>query len=172
MFISRIGLRISLILPKFSIIVNGEATGFFNSRRGLRQGDPISPYLFIIMVEDLGRAIRQARTNGELEGIRSMREGEVITHHQFVDDTILIGQAKESEARQFKQILSLYERGSHQRVNLSKIKLFLLNSIMRKKRKLAAIIRCKWMNYNVNTSAYCYPQVGLKQSIGRIVWTR
>lgn len=46
------------------------------------------------MVEALGRMKRQARNNGKLQGIQLVREGEAITHHQFVDDTISIGKEK------------------------------------------------------------------------------
>lgn len=47
--------------PRISILVNGSPVGFFNTSRGLRQGDPISPFLFILMVESLGRLLNNAK---------------------------------------------------------------------------------------------------------------
>lgn len=61
--------------------------GFFKLERGLRQGDPISSYLFFIMVEAMGRIINTTKEARLLQGLN------LISHHQFMDDTILIGQA-------------------------------------------------------------------------------
>lgn len=77
--------------PKFLVLVDGEQSGYFNSKKGLQYGDPISPYLFIIMIEALGRTIKQAQLEGNLIGSRPTRACEPITHHHFFDDTILIG---------------------------------------------------------------------------------
>ena len=56
-------------MVKFSVLVNREATGFFPSSRGLRQGDPLSPFLFILVMESLSRLIIKATAVGVLEGI-------------------------------------------------------------------------------------------------------
>lgn len=80
---------------------------------------------------------------GELEGIQLARDRNPFTHHQFINDNILIGQAKESEARKFKQFLSHYERDFHEKVYLQNNKLFVLNSSAKKKKKLAIIIGCQ-----------------------------
>lgn len=74
--------------PSFSVIINGSAQGFFNSSRGLRQGDPLSPYLFIIVVEALGRGIRHLQTTNQVKGLK-INMCPPVTHSQFADDTLL-----------------------------------------------------------------------------------
>ena len=76
---------------RFSILVNGEATGFFPTR-GLRQGDPLSPLLFISVMETLSRLITKANEVGFLEGIyinSCSLEDVLISHLLFADDTLI-----------------------------------------------------------------------------------
>lgn len=68
------------------------------------------------------------------------------TLHQFLDDTILMGQASEREEMRFKEILNQYEETSMQKINLQKINLFMLNSSKGKKRKLTRILGCQSSN--------------------------
>lgn len=129
--------------PKFSIIFNGVSKGFFSTNRGLQQGAPISPYLFILMVEVLGRSLRKAKEEGHIIGLKLARDSDCYTHHQFVDDTILMGKVDKKEARKLNDILSHYEETSIQKINLQKIKLFVLHSSQVKRRKLANIFGCQ-----------------------------
>ena len=63
---------------------NGWQSDFFNLERGVRQGDPLSPYLFIIAVEILATAIR---TNTDIHGIK-LGDNEIkLLHQQYADDT-------------------------------------------------------------------------------------
>ena len=57
-----------LSMVPYSMLVNGEATGFFSSSRGLRQGDPLSPLFFILMMETLSRLVNKAINISFLEG--------------------------------------------------------------------------------------------------------
>jgi hypothetical protein len=53
----------------FSILVNGSPSPTFNASQGLRKGDPMSPYLFIILTEGLGRFLKQTQREGHLKGL-------------------------------------------------------------------------------------------------------
>lgn len=74
----------------FSLLVNGLPSRPFKPTRGIRQGDPLSPFLFVIMAEGLGRHIKQALLSNQLKGI-SIHNSPASSHQQFVDDTMLYG---------------------------------------------------------------------------------
>ena len=76
----------------FSVLVNGSLVGFFNNSRGLRQGDPFSPYLFIIGMEVFSILVDKAPSGGFLLGFKiANRLGEElqITHLLFAGDTLV-----------------------------------------------------------------------------------
>lgn len=114
--------------PRISVLVNGSPQGFFETARGLRQGDPISPFLFIIMVEALGRLITWERHIGLWKGI-SVAEGvDPVCHLQFVDDIFLMGGASPREARVIKVTLDSFSKASGQCVRWHKSEIFFFNS--------------------------------------------
>jgi len=76
--------------PFFSILVNGSPSRPFHSSRGIRQGDPLSPFLFVIMAEGLGRYLKAAVSDGSLSGIPLHGLLPAPSHSQFVDDTLLM----------------------------------------------------------------------------------
>ncbi|KAJ9670622.1 hypothetical protein PVL29_026897 [Vitis rotundifolia] len=81
---------------KFSVLVNGVPTGFFPSTKGLRQGDPLSPYLFVMGMEVLDVLIRRVVEGGFLSrcNIRGGRRSPLnISHLFFADNTIVFCEA-------------------------------------------------------------------------------
>jgi hypothetical protein len=76
------------------VLVNGSPSAFFKPSRGLRQGDLISPILFIILVECLGRMISANRNSSALSGIKPSSGPLVFSHQQFFDDTIVGGKPR------------------------------------------------------------------------------
>ena len=70
----------------FSILVNGSPSSTFKPFRGIRQGDPLSPFLFVLMMEGLGHLLKAKVQNHQLKGLSSHPGLEPQTHHQFVDD--------------------------------------------------------------------------------------
>ena len=114
--------------PKISILINGTLEGFFNISRGIRQGDPISPFLFIIMAEAFGRAIKAAQKEKKITGVKVTKGVENTTHQQFADDTILAGMSTMEEADHIKHILNTYSNASGQMINAEKSEIFFLNT--------------------------------------------
>ena len=70
----------------YSILVNKELEGMIYLSRGIRQGDPLSPYLFLFCVEGLNAILRKAAIAEEIEGFSLCRRGPKITHLFFTDD--------------------------------------------------------------------------------------
>ncbi|RVW71709.1 Transposon TX1 uncharacterized 149 kDa protein [Vitis vinifera] len=76
----------------FSILINESPPRFFHSSRGLRQGDPLSPYLFLLTMEALSQLLSSARNGGFISGFKvggRGREGLIVSHLLFVDDTLI-----------------------------------------------------------------------------------
>ena len=72
----------------YAILVNGNAKGWVKASKGLRQGDPLSPFLIIIVADVLSRMMLRAEKRSLLEGFRVGRNGTRVSHLQFADDTI------------------------------------------------------------------------------------
>ena len=113
----------------YSILVNGEPHGDIKPTRGLRQGDPLSPYLFLLVSEGLNGLIQQAMTAGDLRGFSLCRNGPRISHLFFADDTLLFCRAELREVQTIQNILQKYELASGQKINSSKTTLFFGKSV-------------------------------------------
>ena len=79
-------------LARFSVIVNGTPTGFFQSSRGLQQGEPLPPYLFVVAIKALSCLLRRATDGGYILRVKVKGrddEGEEVSHLLFTDDTLV-----------------------------------------------------------------------------------
>jgi hypothetical protein len=74
---------------KYSVIVNGNPCGLITPYRGIRQADPISPYLFLLYAEALSAMITRANGDGRLMGVPTSKRGPEISHLFFTDDSLL-----------------------------------------------------------------------------------
>jgi hypothetical protein len=79
------------------VLVNGSPNGFFNISRRLRQGDPLSPLLFVFVMEALSRMISTAVNGGLLEGFKVGNA--TFSHLLFADDTLIFCNARPSQLR-------------------------------------------------------------------------
>jgi hypothetical protein len=108
----------------YSILVNGEPHGYIKPSRGLRQGDPLSPYLFLLCAEGLHSLIKKAERDGDIQGISLCREGPKITHLFFADDSLLFSKATPNACEKIQDILDQYEKASGQQVNRDKTTIY------------------------------------------------
>jgi len=101
---------------RFSVLINGFPFGFFSSSRGLRQGDPLSPFLFVFVMEALSRMISAAvRGGGLLDGFKI---GDVyFSHLLFADNTLIFCSAHSSQLRNLRSLFLLFEAASGLKVN-------------------------------------------------------
>jgi len=114
--------------PVLSIMLNGSPTNAFNATRGLIQGDPLSPFLFILVVEGLGRYIEEKVQSEQYIGLRLWGNDLPLTHQQFIDDIIMYGQASLKEARKIMEILSDFTSTSGTEINKDKSDIFFFNT--------------------------------------------
>jgi hypothetical protein len=117
-------IEVCITSPRFSISLNGSLVGFFRGAKGLRQGDPLSPYLFVIAMEVFSRV---------LEDHTSAREGFKyhprcsklrLTHLCFADDLLIFSEANLSSIAVIKNALLEFEQISGLKANPSKSSLF------------------------------------------------
>lgn len=113
----------------YSILVNGEPKGNIIPTRGIKQGDPLSPYLFLLCSESLNGLIQKAVRRGDIKGFSLCRSGPKISHLFFADDTLLFCRAELREVQEIKNILDRYERASGQKINHENTTIFFGKSI-------------------------------------------
>lgn len=113
-----------------TVFMNGRSSLAFKPTRCLHQGDPLSPFLFLICSERLFSLTCLALAEGKLMGVRVSHSGPVISHLLFIDDFILYGKASMSTVRILKDILKEYEDCLGQCVNFSKSSIFFSRNTM------------------------------------------
>ena len=104
----------------YSVLVNGEAKGHIIPTRGNCQGDPLSPYLFLLCSEGLNGLIQHAVDVGEVEGVSLCRNGPKISHLFFADNNLLFCRAQIEDINTIQEILRKYEKASGQKINSEK----------------------------------------------------
>lgn len=112
----------------YSILINGEPMGNIKPSRGIRQGNPLSPYLFLVCSEGLHRMLQKAAYMGDINGVSICRNGPKLTHLFFANDSLLFCRATLQECQKVLEILATFERVSGQRLNRNKIALFFSKS--------------------------------------------
>jgi hypothetical protein len=112
---------VSLIMTtRYSLLINGASSKPLWPTRGMRQGDPISPFLFILMMEGLSRSIKNVTTTREITWLKPFKNFPTSTHQQFVDDTLLHDIPIVKEAKAYKCILEYFGEAFGAEINHSK----------------------------------------------------
>lgn len=108
----------------YMFIINGATRGFVEPERGIRQGDPLSPYIFILCSEVLTGLCISAQSKGLITGVSIATHCPSITHLLFADDTMFFCRANKKNAEGLKAILTTYETVSGQLINKQKSSMF------------------------------------------------
>jgi hypothetical protein len=104
-----------------SVLVNGSPTDEFPMERGLRQGDPLSPFLFLLAAEGLNVLMEAVVGQNLFTGYRVGQQDLVeVSHLQFADDTLLLGAKSWANVRALRAVLVLFESMSGLKVNFNK----------------------------------------------------
>lgn len=104
----------------YKVSVGRELVGPSYPSKGLRQGDPLSPYLFILCMEGLSIMLQKFEGEGALHGAKAAINAPMISHLFFADDSLLFFRADEREAIKVKDVLHEYEMASGQSINFQK----------------------------------------------------
>ena len=107
-----------------AIKVNDDVGHYFQTKKGLRQGDPLSPMLFNIVVDMLAILIERAKTDGQIAGVVPHLVDGGLSILQYADDTILFMEHDIEKAMNLKLILSAFEQLSGLKINFHKSELF------------------------------------------------
>ena len=116
----------------FSVLVNDSPFGFFNSSRGLRQGDPLFPYLFILGMEILSCLISRAKEDSFIEGfwVKERNDAGVeVSHLFFADDTLIFCNASKENLEYLSWVFMWFEACSGLKINLEKSELIPIGEV-------------------------------------------
>ncbi|RVW56511.1 putative ribonuclease H protein [Vitis vinifera] len=127
----------------YAILVNGSAKGWVKASRGLRQGDPLSPFLFTLVADVLSRMLMRAEERNMMEGFRVGRNRTRVSHLQFADDTIFFSNSREEELQTLKRLLLVFGHISGLKVNLNKSSIYGINLDQALLSRLAEMLDCK-----------------------------
>lgn len=104
----------------YSVLINDQPHGLMILQRGLRQGDPLFPFLFVLCTEGLSHLLNKAEMKGRLNGIQFSSSGHVVHHLLFAYDSLFICKAELSQCFEFLKIMDSYEVATGQTMNLDK----------------------------------------------------
>lgn len=135
-----------------SVLVNGSETAEFNITKGLRQGDPLSPFLFILAVEALHVTFLEAKIKNIFNGVNVRKDKIPISHLQFANDTLIIWEWSISNIKNLSRILTCFYLASGLKVNFSKSKLFGIGITDSEVSSMASSLVANPLNSHANTS--------------------
>lgn len=128
--------------PMFLVKVNGQLEGFLKEKKGLRQGDPSSPYLFIVCMEVLSQLLHKATTKGKIY-VHPKCAKLKLSHLSFVDDLLLFYNASLSSLQGINYVMTEFQQLSGLGVNYNKSELYCSGISDELKCQLPAIIGVK-----------------------------
>ncbi|KAJ0434249.1 putative RNA-directed DNA polymerase [Helianthus annuus] len=126
-----------------SVLVNGSPTLEFSCHRGLRQGDPISPFLFVLAMEALTGIMKRACSVGLFHGLSCTNSGPVLSHLIYADDVVFLGEWSRANILNLRRILWCFYLVSGLRVNMAKCSLIGIGVGDAETSEMAQLLKCK-----------------------------
>ncbi|GKC23951.1 RNA-directed DNA polymerase, eukaryota, partial [Tanacetum coccineum] len=111
---------------KGSILVNGSPTEEFQFYKGLKQGDPLSPFLFILVMESLHLSFQRVVDTGMFKGL-TLNDSLCLSHMFYADDAIFVGQWSDGNITTLLHVLDCFYHASGLKINLRKSKIMGVN---------------------------------------------
>nr|KYP58785.1 Putative ribonuclease H protein At1g65750 family [Cajanus cajan] len=136
-----------LTSAEVSVLVNGSPTSEFRTQRGIRQGDPLAPFLFVVVAEGLAGPMRSAMSKGLFLGYRVGQHRVLVNLLQYADDTIFFGEPSMENVLTIKCILRCYELISGLKVNFHKSNFRILGSSEIQVLRFAVVLNCKILHF-------------------------
>ncbi|XP_058786284.1 uncharacterized protein LOC131660936 [Vicia villosa] len=130
-----------VFVSSMAVIVNGSSTNDFKVERGLRQGDPLSPLLFVIAMEGLTRLMEKAVETGDFKGFQ-YGDNNFVDILQFADDTIIFGESDHHNLWSWKTILRGFELMSGLRINFRKSNIYGINLPVATMQQISTFMSC------------------------------
>ena len=117
-------------MVSYFIMVNGEPIGMIHPKRGIRQEDPLSPFLFLLCMEGLHALIKHLMRNEDIKGFSLCKRGPKLTHLFFADDSLLCCKSITEDCNNVLKLLGEYESWSRQKINKDKTAIFFSKSTL------------------------------------------
>lgn len=114
---------------EIQIQLNGAPCSSFKPSRGLRQGDPLSPYLFLLSMEVFTRALAHAEQHKMIQGIKIARHAPQVSHLLFADDCLLFTKANIHNVNNLLDVIHAFMQSSGQQVNFQKSSVFFSKNV-------------------------------------------
>jgi hypothetical protein len=105
---------------RYKVKFNGNLLDSFSPSRGLRQGDPLSPFLFLFVADGLSALLQHEVANNTIDPVIICRHAPGVSHLLFADDSLLFFKAQQDQAIRVKEVLDLYASSTGQLINQSK----------------------------------------------------
>ena len=137
-------MKMYIYTAKFSILINGSPKGHFGASNGLRQGDPLSPLLFIIVTHILNKMLCLCKNNNLISGIKFPNNGLEVLNIQYADDTLLFLSPSDECLINFKRIRCCFQACSGLKINFHKFSLIRIGISDELVDRYSSIIGCTW----------------------------
>jgi hypothetical protein len=126
-----------------AISINGVVGPYFRSKRGVRQGDPLSPLLFDLVVDALALILKKASVAGHIKGVISHLLPGGVTHLQYVDDTMIMIENDDNSINNLKFLLICFELLSGLKINYHKSEVIVMGVDSHEQFRVAHLLNCK-----------------------------